>query len=89
MLELSVLNAIDLTVVRSFPPHGCEFYVTLRRGRVDHSDMNLLQARRLKLQRRILEELREQAEMLDGRPASSTAEATQPAVNLASGEAGQ
>ncbi len=65
MLELSALNAIDFTVVRSFPTDGCEFYVTLRRGRVDHSDTNVLQARRLKLLRRTLEEVREQAEMLD------------------------
>ena len=67
MLELSALNAIDFTVVRSFPSEGCEFYVTLRRGRVDHGDTDVLQARRLKLQRRTLEELREQAEMLDAR----------------------
>jgi len=90
MLELSALNAIDFTVVRSFPSEGCEFYVTLRRGRVDHRDTDVLQARRLKLQRRTLEELREQAEMLDERKAAPTAEvaeATQPGVNLASGEA--
>jgi SAM-dependent methyltransferase len=90
MLELSALNAIDFTVVRSFPSEGCEFYVTLRRGRVDHGDTEVLQARRLKLQRHTLEELREQAEMLDERKASPTvgvAEAAQPGVNLASGEA--
>ena len=74
MLELSALNAIDFTVVRSFPSDGCEFYVTLRRGRVDHSDTNVLQARRLKLLQRTLEELREQAGMLDKREASPTAE---------------
>jgi SAM-dependent methyltransferase len=67
MLELSALNAIDFTVVRSFPSEGCEFYVTLRRGRVDHGDTDGLQARRLKLQRRTLEELSEQGEMLDER----------------------
>jgi len=72
MLELSALNAIDFTVVRSFPTDGCEFYVTLRRGRIDHSDTNVLQARRLNLHRRTLEELREQAEMLDEREASPT-----------------
>jgi len=90
MLELSALNVIDFTVVRSFPSEGCEFYVTLRRGRVDHGDMDVVQARRLKLQRRTLEELREQAEMLDElkpSPTAEVAEATQPVVNLASGEA--
>ena len=61
----SALNAIDFTIVRSFPSEGCEFYVTLRRGRIDHSDPDVLQARRLKLLRRTMEELREQAEMLD------------------------
>ena len=65
MLKLSALNVIDFTVVRSFPSEGCEFYVTLRRGRIDHNDTDALQARRLKLHRRTLKELREQAEMLD------------------------
>src|SRR5215204_3766789 len=83
MLELSALNAIDFTVVRSFPSEGCEFYVTLRRGRVDHRDTDVLQARRLKLQRRTLEELREQAEMLDERKAAPTAEVTDSRVDAA------
>jgi len=74
MLELSVLNAIDFTVVHSFPTDGCEFFVTLRRGPVDHGDTDVLRARRLKLLRRTLEELREQAEMLDEPKASPTAE---------------
>jgi hypothetical protein len=74
MLELSALNAIDFTVVRSFPSEGCEFYVTLRRGRVDLSDPNVLRARRLRLQRRALEELSEQAEMLDEGGVRPTAE---------------
>ncbi len=68
MLELSALNAIDFTIVRSFASEGFEFCVTLRRGRVDHSDTNVFYARRLKLQRRILEELREQVEMLSEFP---------------------
>jgi len=67
MLELSALNAINFTVVRSFPTEGFEFYVTLRRGRVDHGDADVLQARRLNLLQRTLEELREQAGMLDER----------------------
>ena len=90
MLELSALNAIDFTVVRSFPSEGCEFYITLRRGRVDHSDTDALQSRRLRLQRRSLDELREQAEMLDERkawPTAGVAEATQPGVIVAPGEA--
>ena len=76
MLELSALNAIDYTVVRSFPSEGCEFYVTLRRGRVDHDDTDVLQARRLQLQRRTLEELGEQAQLLHEHESSPTAEAT-------------
>jgi SAM-dependent methyltransferase len=86
MLELSALNAIDFTTVRSFPSEGCEFYVTLRRGRVDHSDTDALQARRLNLQRRTLEELREQVEMLDewlALPTAEGSEATQPDVDPA------
>src|SRR5215204_3407137 len=63
--------------------HDIDFAHSLRRGRVDHRDTDVLQARRLKLQRRTLEELREQAEMLDERKAAPTAEvaeATQPGV---------
>lgn len=89
MLELSALHLIDFTVVRSFPSEGCEFYVTMRRGRVDLSDPDILHERRLKLQRRTLDELREQAEMLDESndwPSVEIAEAAQPAAGLASAE---
>jgi len=74
VLELSALEVIDFTIDRFLPGEGCEFYVTLRRGRVDHGDKELLQARRVELQRCTLEELREQAEMLDGRKAALAAE---------------
>jgi SAM-dependent methyltransferase len=90
MLELSALDAVNFTIVRSFPSEAFEFYVTLRRGRVDHGDTDVLQSRRLKLLQRTLAELREQAWMLDEReapPTAEVAEATQPGVNLASGEA--
>jgi hypothetical protein len=83
VLELSALNEIDFTVIRSFPTDGCEFYVTLGRGRVHHDDLDALEARRLKLQLRTLEELREQAVMLDERktsPTAEVAEAIQPGV---------
>ena len=73
MLELSALNVIDFTVAEAFPTDGCEFFVTLRRGRVDQSDTNILQARRIELQRRMLEELREQAQMLLETPESDAA----------------
>jgi hypothetical protein len=33
MLELGALDAIDYAITRTFPTDGCEFYVTLRRGR--------------------------------------------------------
>jgi SAM-dependent methyltransferase len=74
VLELSALEAIDFMIDRSLPGDGCEFYVTLRRGRVDYGDKEVLQRRRLKLQRSALEELGEQANMLDGRKADLTAE---------------
>ena len=61
----------------------------MRRGRVDLSDPDILHERRLKLQRRTLHELREQAEMLDESndwPSVEIAEAAQPAAGLASAE---
>lgn len=74
VLELSALEVIDFTIDGTLPGEGCEFYVTLRRGRVDHGNKEVLQARRLELQRCTLEELREQAEMLDGRKPALAAE---------------
>jgi SAM-dependent methyltransferase len=64
MLELSALEIIDFSIDRTFLPEGCEFYVTLRRGRVDYGTERDLQDRRLELLRRTFTELREQIEIL-------------------------
>ena len=64
MLELSALEIIDFSIDRTFPPEGCEFYVTLRRGRVDYGTERDLQDQRLDLLRRTFAEVREQIEML-------------------------
>jgi SAM-dependent methyltransferase len=64
ILELSALRVIDFSIARSFPTEGCEFYVTLHRGRVDHGSEQDLHARRLELLRRTFEEVREQVELL-------------------------
>jgi SAM-dependent methyltransferase len=73
MLELSALNVIDFSIEHSFPTEGCEFYVTLRRGRVDYGSDQDLQARRLELLRSTFEEVREQIDLLaDGYGAPPT-----------------
>ncbi len=64
MLELSALEMIDFSIDRTFPPEGCEFYVTLRRGRVDYGTERDLQDQRLELLRRTFAEVREQTDML-------------------------
>jgi SAM-dependent methyltransferase len=73
ILELSTLKMIDFSIERSFPTEGCEFYVTLRRGRVTHGSAQDLQELRLDLLRQTFAEIREQIDMLtDGaaRPAA-------------------
>jgi len=75
MLELSALDAVDYTIERSFPSEGCEFYVTLRRGRHDQGGEQDLQTRRLELQRQTLTELYEQANMLTDEVAHDEREA--------------
>jgi SAM-dependent methyltransferase len=64
MLELSALEMIDFSIDRTFPPEGCEFYVTLRRGRVDYGTERDLRDQRLELLRRTFAEVGEQIEML-------------------------
>jgi SAM-dependent methyltransferase len=66
VLELGYLDEIDFQIARLHPTVGCEFHVTLRRGRpILHDDQ--LNARRLQLLRAILFEVREQADLLDGK----------------------
>jgi hypothetical protein len=65
-LELEALEAIDYTIDRTFPTEGCEFYVTLRRGRQPPADPDQLEAARLDLLRRTFAEVGEQIDLLAG-----------------------
>lgn len=65
VLELSELELIDFSVERSFPPEGCEFYVTLRNGRARYVGEEELQLRRLQLLRKTFDEVREQTELMN------------------------
>lgn len=65
VLELAALGLIDFEVVQSFPPEGCEFIVQLRKtGAGTSFSDEVLQAKRLELLERIVEELGQQADYL-------------------------
>jgi SAM-dependent methyltransferase len=64
MLELAALQEIEYTIVRAFPTEGCEFFVTLRKGRQAPAGPEELQAARLDLLRRTFEEIGEQVGFL-------------------------
>jgi SAM-dependent methyltransferase len=82
MLELAALEAIDFTIVRRFPTDGCEFYVTLGRGRQVPADPKELQSARLDLLRRTFAEVGEQIDLLVG----GSAEAPTPVAAVLEGE---
>jgi hypothetical protein len=74
---------IDFQIDRSFPTEGCEFYVTLRRGRVGYATEQDLQTRRLELLRRTFEEVRDQIELLADGSVAQSAVAPSPALGAA------
>jgi SAM-dependent methyltransferase len=66
MLELGALGEIDFQIAHLHPTAGCEFHVTLRRGRPTLSE-DQLNARRLELLGATLADVREQADLLDSK----------------------
>jgi len=64
MLELGQLGVLPFRVERRFPPSGCEFYVTLRKGGTPLLDSKSLDEQRLRLMKDIVIELGEQARCL-------------------------
>jgi SAM-dependent methyltransferase len=70
MLELAALEAIDYSIERRFSTDGCEFYVTLRRGRQVPANPEELQSARLDLLRRTFTEVGEQIDLLAGAAAA-------------------
>jgi methyltransferase family protein len=58
LLELGALGLIDFRIANLFPTDGCEFVVSLRKGR-DHHEIDI-QSRRLALLKAMVEELGDQ-----------------------------
>jgi hypothetical protein len=67
VLELRALGVIDFHVVRALPTEGCEFCVQLRKGAGDIASEADIEAQRLALLERTVEELGEQADYLRAR----------------------
>jgi hypothetical protein len=64
ILELGVIDAIDWVMDIDFPSEGCEFYVTLKRGRPRFESDAQLQQKRIELLKSILLELKVQCDYL-------------------------
>lgn len=62
--ELNYLNVIDWTVDCHFPSVGCEFFVTLKRGRATYASDSDFNNQRLDLLKNMLGEIRTQQEYL-------------------------
>jgi SAM-dependent methyltransferase len=58
MLELRALGLIDLEEEEYFPPHGVEFYISMRKGGAN------INGRRMELLKQMLLEIREQTDFL-------------------------
>jgi hypothetical protein len=67
MLELAALDLLGFHEVEGFPTQGCEFYITLARGRPSH-DPATLRRQRMDLLTNLLLEIREQADDLVAGP---------------------
>jgi SAM-dependent methyltransferase len=83
MLELNVLGECDWVIDVDFPVFGCEFYVTLRRGRLSFQSDVDREAQRLTLLKRIVGELAEQHAYLSqalSAPAAAAEAEPQPEV---------
>ncbi len=64
VLELSHLGILPFTVAHTFPTHGCEFYVTLRKAELAKLPAGQLQQERLSLMKATIRELEQQARWL-------------------------
>jgi SAM-dependent methyltransferase len=74
MLELGALELIYFSIAHSFPTEGFEFFVTLRRGRAVPGGQEELQAERLRLLRRTMQELADQTSLFESEDAVVGAE---------------
>jgi SAM-dependent methyltransferase len=64
-LELGALGLLDFRIERIFPTAGHEFFVTMRKGKLNLSAQEV-QSRRLELMRAIVDEQAEQANRMNG-----------------------
>lgn len=64
MIELNYLNIIDWTLDSYFPTVGCEFFITLKKGKTTYASESDFNDQRLALLKDILGEVRTQQEYL-------------------------
>jgi SAM-dependent methyltransferase len=66
ILEISQLGHLDMHVARCTPPLGHEFFVLLKKGRLEFGSVDSLNAKRLDLLRMSVQELRQATDLLLG-----------------------